>query len=274
MDQLAWIDITPVPTTDEYYDMGTYSYRVTTSSPEAQIWFDRGLAWVYTFNHDEGNYCFRQAIAHDNSCIMPYWGLAYSLGPNYNKPWKRYDANDLASCVSRGHYALIKGRTLAKSKAVTDVERELLDAIMYRFEDKDAGLEKLELQNRKYADAMAIVYDKYDKNIDVASLYADSMMQLNNWDLWNLFTSQPQPYARTGQIQKVLEDTFPERPGRLGTRRPAPSLHTLHRDVTHAGEGHHARRSIAATHPPQWTCPSHADPSRCPGWRLARVYRV
>lgn len=208
MDHRAWIDITPVPTTEEYYDIGAYSCKVTTSSQEAQIWFDRGLAWVYTFNHDEGNYCFRQAIAHDANCVMAYWGLAYSLGPNYNKPWKWFDSKDLASCVSRGHHALIKGRELAKSKTVTDVERELLDAITYRFEDEDHALETLELQDRKYADAMAIVYDKYDKNLEVASLYADSMMQLNNWDLWNLFTGQPQPYARTGQIQKVLENTF------------------------------------------------------------------
>ncbi|KAL2399723.1 hypothetical protein ABEF95_000933 [Exophiala dermatitidis] len=208
MGQTAWIDIAPVSTKEEYYDLGTYSRKVTTASEEAQVWFDRGLAWVYTFNHDEGNYCFRQAIAHDVNCVMAYWGLAYSLGPNYNKPWKRFDAKDLASCVSRGHHALLKGRELAQSNNVTDLERELLDAIMYRFENKDADLETLELQNKNYADAMAKVYANHKDDLEVASLYADSMMQLNNWDLWNLFTGKPQPYARTSQIQKVLEDTF------------------------------------------------------------------
>lgn len=208
MDFLSWIDIEPVATTEEYYDMGAYSRKVTTASQEAQIWFDRGLAWVYTFNHDEGSYCFRQAIAHDSECVMAYWGLAYSLGPNYNKPWKRFDPKDLESCVSRAHHALIKGRKLAKGIAVTEVERDLIEAIMYRFEDENAALDTLETQNRKYADAMATVYAKYDQDLEVASLYADSMMQLNNWDLWNLFTGQPQPYARTGLIGKILEDTL------------------------------------------------------------------
>lgn len=208
MAQTGWIDIEPVPIKKAYYDLGVYSCKVTTSSREAQVWFDRGLAWVYTFNHDEGFYCFRQAIAHDVNCAMAYWGLAYSLGPNYNKPWKRFDAKDLARCASRGHAALLKGREVAKSKNVTNLERELLEAIMYRFENKHAALNTLEQQNKNYADAMAKVYANNKNDLDVACLYADSMMQLNNWDLWNLYTGKPRPYARTGQIQKVLEDTL------------------------------------------------------------------
>ena len=30
-----------------YYDLGAYSRLVTTKSPEAQVWFDRGLNWLF-----------------------------------------------------------------------------------------------------------------------------------------------------------------------------------------------------------------------------------
>ena len=49
----------------EYYDLGRHSRPVTTSSPEAQTWFDRGLVWTYGFNHEEAVYCFEQALHHD-----------------------------------------------------------------------------------------------------------------------------------------------------------------------------------------------------------------
>ncbi|VVP16503.1 hypothetical protein PS862_03626 [Pseudomonas fluorescens] len=66
---------------DDYYDLGTYSRPVTTRSPQAQLWFDRGLVWCYGYNHDEAIRCFRKAIEHDRDCAMAYWGIAYASGP-------------------------------------------------------------------------------------------------------------------------------------------------------------------------------------------------
>src|SRR5262249_50265369 len=63
-----------------YYDLGTYSRPITTISPEAQLWFDRGLIWVYAYNHEEGIKCFRKALEHDSRCAMAHWGLAYAAG--------------------------------------------------------------------------------------------------------------------------------------------------------------------------------------------------
>ena len=70
----------------EYFDLGTYSRAVTTSSDEAQLWFDRGLAWTYAYNHEEAISCFQNAVAADPGCAMAHWGIAYCIGPNYNKP--------------------------------------------------------------------------------------------------------------------------------------------------------------------------------------------
>ena len=71
----------------DYFDLGPYSRTITTTSPDAQRWFDRGLNWVYGYNHMEAIACFRKALAHDAQCAMAYWGIAYAAGPNYNLPW-------------------------------------------------------------------------------------------------------------------------------------------------------------------------------------------
>ena len=85
----------------EYYDLGTYTRPVTTSAPEAQTWFDRGLIWAYGFNHEEAVSCFEQALARDPDCAMAYWGVGYAVGPNYNKPWEAFDEADLRTSTER-----------------------------------------------------------------------------------------------------------------------------------------------------------------------------
>ena len=58
----------------DYYDLGTHGRKVTTSSAEAQVWFDRGLVWCYAYNHDEALRCFRRASELDPRCAMAQWG--------------------------------------------------------------------------------------------------------------------------------------------------------------------------------------------------------
>ena len=68
----------------DYYDLGGYHYEASTDSREAQIWFDRGLAMCFGFNHEEAVRCFEKAIVADPRMAMAYWGLAYAWGPNFN----------------------------------------------------------------------------------------------------------------------------------------------------------------------------------------------
>ncbi len=79
--------------TDYPYDLGSYSRSVTTDSEAAQIWFDRGLNWTFAFNHEEAITCYEKALEHDPDCAMAKWGVAYALGPNYNKSWEMMDEN-------------------------------------------------------------------------------------------------------------------------------------------------------------------------------------
>ena len=49
-----------------YFDLGAYSRPVTTSSAEAQTWFDRGLVWTYAYHHEEAIRCFQKALEHSH----------------------------------------------------------------------------------------------------------------------------------------------------------------------------------------------------------------
>jgi hypothetical protein len=57
------------------YNLGTFTREITTSSPKAQTWFDRGFLWSYAFHHEESARCFEQAIHEDPGCAMAYWGV-------------------------------------------------------------------------------------------------------------------------------------------------------------------------------------------------------
>ncbi|KAL4762738.1 tetratricopeptide repeat protein [Aspergillus foveolatus] len=197
--------ISPVSKRTEYpFDLGTFGRPITTTNPSAQTWFNRGLTWVYTFNHKEAVTCFEQAIAHDELCAIAYWGLAYALGPNYNFTWEFF-GEDLNDIVRRTYEASKKAQDLAQS--ATPIEQALIMAIQARFaSDKPAeDMEQYASQNRAYADAMEKVYHAFGDDLDVAALYADSLMSLTPWKLWNLKTGLPIPGARTLDAKNVLE---------------------------------------------------------------------
>ncbi|KFZ24710.1 hypothetical protein V502_00806 [Pseudogymnoascus sp. VKM F-4520 (FW-2644)] len=194
--------ISPVPAAEEYYNLGSFGRTVTTATPDAQTWFNRGLIWVYSFNHVEGSYCFEQAIAHDPACAMAYWGLAFAVGPNYNKPWEKFDQGDLHTSVQRGYDASQE----AKKHAVnaTPLEQALIEAIQFRF-PTNRPVEDYKALNKGYAAAMRPVYDAFGNDLDVATLYADALMNTTPWALWDLFTGKPKPNAPTMDVKAVLE---------------------------------------------------------------------
>jgi hypothetical protein len=74
---------------DDYYDLGSYTRRISTNSDQAQVWFNRGLKWCYAFNHEEALRCFDKVVECDANCAMGYWGRAYAVGPYYNIPWDK-----------------------------------------------------------------------------------------------------------------------------------------------------------------------------------------
>ncbi|WP_369031140.1 tetratricopeptide repeat protein [Streptomyces adonidis] len=188
---------------DHYdYDLGTHGRTVTTTSAEAQKWFDRGLVWTYGFHHEEAVACFEAAAVADPDCAMAHWGIAYALGPNYNKPWEFFDGEDLTTTVARTHAAV----ELAHRKAAgtTPVEQALIGALRARYPQAEA-VEDCSVWNEPYADSMRTAYELAPDDLDVATLYADALMNLTPWQLWDVRTGEPAEGSRTLAAKAVLE---------------------------------------------------------------------
>ncbi|GKQ34930.1 hypothetical protein, partial [Streptomyces sp. A012304] len=200
--------------TEYDYDLGTHGRTVTTSSPEAQLWFDRGLVWSYAFNHEEAVACFEAAARADPDCAMAHWGIAYALGPNYNKPWEFFDDQDLIRTVARTHAAV--ERAHEKAAHSTSVERALIGALRARY-PQERPARDCSVWNAPYADAMRAVHELAPDDLDVATLYADALMNLTPWQLWDVRTGEPAEGARTREAHAVLAPALARR---AGSRHP------------------------------------------------------
>jgi len=204
----------------DYYDLGGYGRIVTTPSAEAQKWFDRGLVWTYAFHHEEAVACFEEAVRADPECAMAHWGIAYALGPNYNKPWEFFDDKDLARTVERTHEAV--ERAQERAARARPVERALIAALRSRYPRAQAASD-CEVWNHAYADAMEAVYALAPDDLDVAALYAEALMNLTPWQLWDLRTGRPAEGARTQRAREVLERALAADPE--GTHPGLPHLY-------------------------------------------------
>ncbi|EXK77487.1 hypothetical protein FOQG_17800 [Fusarium oxysporum f. sp. raphani 54005] len=131
----------------DYYDLGAYRRTVSTTSENAEIWFNRGLLWCYSFNHGEALRCFQRAVEYDVQCAMAYWGMAYAIGPNYNKPWIRYDQADFRETVSKAQAALALARAVQNTKPI---EKALIEALSDRFPHGEATPEDFSKLDNAY----------------------------------------------------------------------------------------------------------------------------
>ncbi|CBX95841.1 similar to TPR domain protein [Plenodomus lingam JN3] len=176
--------------TTKYYDLGKYQRTCRTDSAEALKWVNRGLVWSYSFNHEAALRCFEQAAQDDKKCAMAYWGQAYAISPNYNKPWWLFTADEREIAIKKA----LEVFALAEEN-VTDfepMERALLTALATRFPpDVNTPGEKMSAFDYAYAEAMKKVYEEYGDDPDVATLYADSVMCTRPRQLWNLDTGEP-----------------------------------------------------------------------------------
>ncbi|KAH6638670.1 TPR domain-containing protein [Truncatella angustata] len=185
-----------------YYDLGSYRRSVSTTDEEAREWFNRGLLWSYGFNHEEAVNCFEKAIASDSSLAMAYWGAAYALGPNYNKPWEFFDSTELETTVQRTHRMV--SEAIRTASEASPVEKALINALLFRYPRERAD-EDLSIWNKSYADAMEKVYHDFPDDLDVAAFCADALMNLTPWQLWDLKTGNPAEGARTLATKAILD---------------------------------------------------------------------
>ena len=188
--------------TDYPYDLGTYSRPVTTTSSVAQQWFDRGLNWLYGYHHEEAGVCFNRCLENDDNCAMAYWGLAYAIGPNYNRSWAHFSEAELSSMLHDAREFLTAAR--ARLTEATATEKALINALGLRYQ-ADNPAEDLSLWSDDYANEMRRLYHANPGDPDVTTLFAESMMNRTPWQLWDARSGKPAEDADTLECRAVLE---------------------------------------------------------------------
>ncbi len=181
---------------------GDVHHVVRTSSPEAQQLFDHGLALDYGFNHNQAQRCFLRAAELDPKMAMAYWGIALVLGTNYNLPVDAEHEKQAYEAVQKA---------LAFSSAGPAIERDYIQALARRYTNApNPDYEKLEMA---YHDAMREVYKRYPDDLDAATLFAESGMNLHPWKLYD---RSGKPAQGTEEIVSVLQSVLKRDPNHLG----------------------------------------------------------
>lgn len=178
-------------------------FRISTTSPEARQYFNQGLMLAYGFNHAEAARSFYEATRLDSACAMAFWGYAYVLGPNYNGGMEEDN-------YQRAYDAVVRAQAL--SGKCTPKEISLIRALAARYEAQPpADRSHLDIA---YAAAMKKVYNQYSSDPDIGALYAEALMNLHPWDLYEKDSKKPK--AWTPELVAVLEHLMkvhPKHPG-------------------------------------------------------------
>ena len=198
--------------------LGRLHHPIATSSPDAQRFFDQGLTLVYAFNHEEAVRSFRRAAELDPAAAMAHWGIALALGPNIND----YDVD--AAREKAAYDEAQRAMTLAARAPAQ--ERAYIDALVQRYSiEPNADLKAMAV---RYKDAMRELTRRYPEDLDAATLYAESLMDLHPWMLWS---ADGKPTEGTEEIVATLEAV-------------------LRRDPMHIGANHYYIHAVEASKTP------------------------
>jgi tetratricopeptide (TPR) repeat protein len=181
---------------------GNLHHPVSTNKTQAQQFFDQGLRQIYAFNHDEAARSFQRAADFDPKLAMAYWGVAEAVGPNYNDP-----ASD--DRFATAHTAIQKAVDL--SGTASPAEQGYIKAMALRFPaDPKADRRKAA---EAYHGAMREVVKQFPDDLDAATLFAESGMNLHPWGLWMVDGT---PREGTEEIVATLESVIRRDPNHLG----------------------------------------------------------
>ncbi len=182
--------------------LGNLHHPVSTKNPQAQQFFDQGLRLIYAFNHDEAGRSFQRAADLDPKLAMAYWGVAEAVGPNYNDP-----ASD--ERFQAAHDAIQKAVDLSTNAPPN--EQAYIQAMAKRFPaDPKADRRKAA---EDYRDAMREVVKNFPDDLDAATLFAESGMNLHPWGLWHVDGS---PEEGTEEVVATLESVLKRDPDHMG----------------------------------------------------------
>jgi tetratricopeptide (TPR) repeat protein len=202
--------------------LGNFHRAVTTSSPQAQLYFDQGMRFLWAFNHDEATRSFARAAQLDPACAACYWGVALTVGPNYNVPAMEEPRARVAA------EALRKAQDNAAHASA--VEQGLIAALARRYPSaQPLGPGNLEPVMRAYAAAMGELAQRFPQDLDVQTLCAEAEMNVHAWKLWS---AAGEPAEGTAAIEARLESV-------------------LRRDPQHPGANHYYIHTMEASQHPE-----------------------
>jgi tetratricopeptide (TPR) repeat protein len=182
--------------------LGMLHHQVSTNNPQAQKFFDQGLSLIYAFNHDEAAHSFQHAAELDPQLAMAYWGIALALGPNINL--------NIDPDREQAAYQAIQ-QALVLSTQAPIPEKGYIAALAKRYTNNpNIDLYKLAVD---YKNAMAELVKRYPDDLDAATLYAESLMDLHPWQHW---TKDGKPQPDTEEIVSILESVLKRNPKHIG----------------------------------------------------------
>jgi tetratricopeptide (TPR) repeat protein len=183
--------------------LGAITYKITTANERAQAYFDQGLRLAYAFNHSEAQRAFRMAQKLDPDCAMCFWGEALVLGPNINLPMQE-------DAIAPAFAAAQKAKALAAKAGPR--EQALIAALAARYgSDPKAARAPFDAA---YAAEMAKVTAQFPDDDEIATLYAESVMDLSPWDYWQPGGQEPNPQSTP--IVPTLERVLARNPNHPG----------------------------------------------------------
>ncbi len=183
-------------------NLGTLHFPITTESVLARKYFDQGVILAYGFNHEEAFRSFEEVARLDSNCALAYWGMAYVLGPNINLPMD-------AGVVHTAYEAIQKAISLLDNE--TQREKDFVMALSKRYSSE--VMEDRTPLDQAYSDAMRNLVSKYPDDLDAATMFAESIMDLHPWDYW-LKDGTAQPW--TPELLAVLESVIERNPDHHG----------------------------------------------------------
>jgi len=164
--------------------LGSVTYKVSTTNERAQAYFDQGLRLAYAFNHGEAQRAFRMAQKLDPNCAMCFWGEALVLGPNINLPMQE-------DALAPAYAAAQKAKALAGNASPR--EQALINALAARYgSDPKAARPPFDAA---YASEMAKVAKQFPDDDEIATLYAEAVMDLSPWNYWKPGGHEPNPQS-------------------------------------------------------------------------------
>lgn len=169
------IDVAKLPPPEKIDGIGQAHIPITTKSPEAQQWFDQGLALLHCFWFYEAERAFEQAVRLDPDCAMCHWGLSQAVDSNGDH--------------DQGMAELARAKELAPK--ATDREQRYIRASTVQEENKgdeavQAFIHEMEALETRYPDDLqarlllaAGLLNGYDSNGDPrpGALYGQALLR-------------------------------------------------------------------------------------------------